>query len=120
MKHGPRFQKLAAEAKSHVREISPSAAAAQQEKNAVLIDVREHDEFLKEHAPSAIHLSKGVIEMRIEEQVPDPATPLICYCGGGNRSALVVENLQRMGYSDVSSMAGGFKAWKGADLPTTA
>ena len=76
----------------------------------MLIDVREADEFANGHAQGAIHLSKGVIELRIEETVPDVATPIICYCGGGSRSALAADNLQKMGYTNVASMAGGFKA----------
>ena len=96
-----------------------SEAAEQQSEGAVLIDVREGDEFAKGHAKGAIHLSKGVVELRIEETVPDVATPIICYCGGGSRSALAADNLQKMGYTNVASMAGGFKAWKDAGLPTS-
>jgi len=115
----PRFQKLAAEAKSHIREVSPAEANQQQQGGALLIDVREADEFAKGHAPSAVHLSRGTIELKIEDLAPDLTKPIVCYCGGGGRSALVAENLQRMGYTNVASMAGGFKAWKDQGLPTT-
>ena len=82
-----------------------------------LIDVRETEEFSSAHAAGAKHLSRGVIELKIEEAAPDLAAPIVCYCGGGSRSALVAESLQRMGYSNVASLAGGFKAWKDAGLP---
>jgi rhodanese-related sulfurtransferase len=93
-------------------------AAKQQAQGAILVDVREAEEFAKEHAEHAVHLSRGVIELKIEQEIPDPATPIICYCGGGKRSALVVESLQKMGYQNVRSMTGGFDAWKEARLPT--
>ena len=85
--------------------------------NAVLIDVREESEWREGHAAGARHLSKGVIEVEIEEQVPDVNQPIICYCGGGSRSALVADNLQKMGYSNVRSLGGGLRAWKEAGLP---
>ena len=118
MSHDPRFKKLCSEAKSRVDEISAPDAAAARSQGAQLIDVREALDFEKEHAVGAVHLSKGVIEMKIEQYVPNPATAIICYCGGGNRSALVADNLQKMGYENVRSLAGGFKAWKEAGLPT--
>jgi rhodanese-related sulfurtransferase len=117
MPHSARFQKLAADAKSHVREISASEARELQQQGAQLIDVRETEEFSSAHAAGAKHLSRGVIELKIEEAAPDLAAPIVCYCGGGSRSALVAESLQRMGYSNVASLAGGFKAWKDAGLP---
>ena len=119
MPHGPRFQKLAADAKTHVREVTAAEASRQQQSGAMLIDVRESEEFAKEHAQGAVHLSGGTLELKIEEQASDPATPLICYCGGGSRSALAAESLQRMGYTNVASLAGGFKAWKDQGLATT-
>ncbi|HEY2411035.1 MAG TPA: rhodanese-like domain-containing protein [Pirellulaceae bacterium] len=118
MPHGPRFQQLAADAKAHIREITAQQAAAEQQAGALLIDVRESDEFTKEHATGAIPMSRGTLELKIEEKAPDAATPIICYCGGGSRSALSAESLKRMGYTNVSSLAGGFKAWKDANLPT--
>jgi rhodanese-related sulfurtransferase len=113
-----RFEQITADAKSRIREVSPSEASKQQADGAILIDVRESEDFAKGHARDAIHVSRGVLEMRIEEIAPDPATPILCYCGGGSRSALAADNLQKMGYSNVASVAGGFKAWKTAGLPT--
>jgi rhodanese-related sulfurtransferase len=84
----------------------------------VLIDVREFEEFEQGYAKGAIHLSKGLIELHIEQAVPDPATPIICYCGGGSRSALAADNLQKMGYTNVASMSGGMKGWRNEGLPT--
>jgi phage shock protein E len=118
MSQPSRFHKLADEAKTRVREVSASEAARAQAAGAILIDVRESHAFANEHAAGAIHLSKGVVEMKIEETVPDISTLIICYCGGGDRSALAVDNLQKMGYTAVASMAGGFKGWKVAGLPT--
>ena len=113
-----RFQKLVAEAKKNITEISPADAQAQAETGgAILIDVREGDDWRADHAKGAKHLERGVIELEIEEQVPDLKTPIICYCGGGSRSALVTESLQKMGYENVKSMSGGFRAWKEAGLP---
>ena len=114
-----RFQKLVAEAKKNIAEISPAEAQAQTERgDAVLIDVREEEDWREDHAKGAKHLGRGMIELEIEEQVPDPKTPIICYCGGGSRSALVTETLQKMGYENVRSLAGGFRAWKEAGLPS--
>jgi rhodanese-related sulfurtransferase len=118
MPKGPRFEKLASDAKTRIKEISAADAAQDQSSGAVLIDVREAEDFEKEHSAGAVHLSKGVIEMKIEQVAPDTATEIICYCGGGNRSALVADNLQKMGYENVRSMLGGFTAWKDAGLPT--
>lgn len=119
MEQPSRFQKLVAQAKHQITEISPSEARTQVEGGeAVLIDVREEGDWQEGHAQGAKHLSRGVIELEIEEQIPDPKTPIICYCGGGSRSALVAESLQKMGYGNVRSMAGGLRAWKEAGLPT--
>ena len=113
-----RFQKLVAEAKKNIAEISPTEAQAQTQSGAaVLIDVREDEDWREDHAKGAKHLTRGSIELEIEEQVPDLKTPIICYCGGGSRSALVTESLQKMGYENVRSLAGGFRAWKEAGLP---
>jgi phage shock protein E len=116
---GIRFNQLATDAKTRVREVSAAEANQEQAKGAVLIDVRETDEFENGHARGAIHLSKGVVELGIEETVPSISTPIICYCGGGSRSALAADNLQKMGYTNVASMAGGFRAWKNEGLPTS-
>lgn len=115
-----RFQKLVAEAKKNITEISPAEAQEQAERgNAILIDVREQEDWRAAHAKGAKHLTRGEIELEIEEQVPDLKTPIICYCGGGSRSALVAESLQKMGYENVRSLAGGFRAWKEAGLPSS-
>jgi rhodanese-related sulfurtransferase len=114
-----RFQKLVADAKKNIIEISPEEARQQVDRGeAVLIDVRENEDWRQDHAKGAKHLDRGVIELEIEEQVPDLKTPIICYCGGGSRSALVTETLQKMGYENVRSLAGGFRAWKEAGLPS--
>jgi rhodanese-related sulfurtransferase len=115
-----RFEKLVAEAKKNITEISPQDVAAKfQSGEATIVDVREKDEWDEEHIPGAIHMSRGTIELDIEEKVPDPNAMIVCHCGGGGRSALAAESLKNMGYKNVRSMAGGFKAWKGAGLPST-
>jgi rhodanese-related sulfurtransferase len=119
MPHSPRFEKLANESKSRVREVSVREAQEQQAAGAILIDVRESDEYAAGHAAGAVPLSRGILELKIEALVPDPATPIICYCGGGSRSALAAESLQRMGYTNVASLAAGFRGWKQAGLPTS-
>ena len=109
------FQKLVAEAKKHITEISPQDAAAKLSSgDAVVVDVRDKDEWDEGHIPGATHMSRGTIELDIEEKVPDPNAMIICHCGGGGRSALAAETLQKMGYKNVHSMAGGLKAWKAA------
>ena len=114
------FEKLVAEAKKHITEISPHDAAAKSKSGqAIIVGVREKDEWDEEHIRDAIHMSRGTIELDIEEKVPDSNAMIICHCGGGGRSALAAESLQKMGYKNVRSMAGGFKAWKTAGLPTT-
>ena len=114
-----RFEKLVADAKKHITEISPQEAATKsQSGKAVIVDVREKDEWDEEHIPGAMHLSRGTIELDIEERVPDTSALVICHCGGGGRSALAAESLQKMGYKNVRSMAGGLKAWKAAGLST--
>jgi rhodanese-related sulfurtransferase len=113
------FEKLVSEAKKNITEISPQEAAAKlQSGEAVIVDVREKDEWDEGHIPGAIHMSRGTIELDIEEKVPDPNAMIICHCGGGGRSALAAESLQKMGYKNVRSMVGGLKAWKAAGLPT--
>ena len=114
-----RYQKLVAEAKKNITEISPQDAAAKLKSGeAVIVDVRDNDEWDDGHIPGAAHMSRGTIELDIEEKVPDTNAMIICHCGGGGRSALATESLQKMGYKSVRSMAGGFKAWKAAALPT--
>jgi rhodanese-related sulfurtransferase len=115
----PRFEKLVAEAKKNITEISPQDAAQKSKSGeALIVDVREKDEWDEEHIPGAIHLSRGTIELDIEEKVPDTNAMIITHCGGGGRSGLAAESLQKMGYKNVRSIAGGFKAWKAAGLPT--
>lgn len=115
-----RYQELVAEAKKNITEISPEEAAAKlQNHEAIIIDVRDNDEWEEGHIPHAMHLNRGTIELDIEEKVPDLNAVIICHCGGGGRSALAAESLQKMGYKNVRSMAGGLKAWKAAGLPTT-
>jgi rhodanese-related sulfurtransferase len=119
MQHSEGFLKLVEEAKRRIHEISVEATLERLEddENVRLIDVREDKEWAEGHAAGAEHLGKGIIERDIEQAVPDKGTELILYCGGGYRSALAAEVLQRMGYYDVSSMAGGWKAWKDAGAP---
>ena len=120
MKHSEGFLKIVDDAKSRVREVTvaETQARTQQNREAKLIDVREDNEWEASHAAGAIHLGKGIIERDIETTVPDKDTELILYCGGGYRSALAADVLQKMGYTNVFSMAGGWKAWKesGAEI----
>ncbi len=103
------FEKLVAEAKKKITEIRPTDAEAKMRSgDAVIVDVREKDEWDEEHISDAIHLSRGTIELDIEEKIPDLNQMIITHCGGGGRSALAAENLQKMGYKNVRSMAGGF------------
>ena len=118
MKHSPGFLKLVDDAKSRVREVNVDEARRKLETGkAKLIDVREESEWEAGHARGAQHLGKGVIERDIEERVPDKNAELILYCGGGFRSALSADNIQKMGYTNVSSMAGGWRAWQAANAP---
>jgi rhodanese-related sulfurtransferase len=113
VKHSPAFLKLVDDAKSRVREVDVVEARSKLESGeAKLIDVREESEWVAGHARGALYLGKGVIERDIEERVPDKKAALILYCGGGFRSALSADNLQKMGYTNVSSMAGGWRAWQ--------
>ena len=114
-----RFQRLVADAKRNIKEISPNEARTQSERgDAVLIDLREDSDWQEGHARGASHLSRGEIELEIEEEIPDVNQAIICYCGGGSRSALVAKSLQKMGYKNVRSMAGGLRQWKATGLPT--
>jgi len=117
--HAPRFLSLVNDAKSRVNECTVDDVKARLAAgdNFVLVDVREESEYAAAHAAGAIHLGKGVIERDIEAKVPDTATPLVLYCGGGFRSALAADALQKMGYTNVISMDGGWRAWMQAGLP---
>ena len=120
-KHSPRFLKIVEDAKKRVREASVDEIQAklQAGEKFQLVDVREESEFAKDHLPGAIHLGKGTIERDIEEKVPDLDAPLVLYCGGGFRSALAADNLQKMGYRNVISMDGGIRVWREKGLPLT-
>ena len=122
MKHSEGFLKLVNDAKSRIKEVTVEETRERMAANnaAWLIDVREDNEWNAEHAAGAEHLGKGIIERDIEAVVPDKSTELILYCGGGYRSALAADVLQQMGYTNVFSMAGGWKAWKDSDAPTQA
>ena len=116
MKHSEGFLRVVDDAKGRIREVSVAETQARLKRNeqAKLIDVREDNEFSAAHAAGATHLGKGIIERDIETAVPDKNTELILYCGGGYRSALAADSLQKMGYTNVWSMAGGWKAWQEA------
>lgn len=117
MKHTEGFLRLVDDAKSRVLEVNVEQALERIRAGARLIDVREDNEWQRGHAAGAEHLGRGIIERDIEREVPDRGAELILYCGGGYRSALACDNLQRMGYTNVHSMAGGWKAWKDAGAP---
>ena len=116
MKHSEGFLTIVNDAKSRIREVTVAETRKRLAQNAgvKLIDVREDHEWEAGHAAGATHLGKGIIERDIETTVPDKNTEMILYCGGGYRSALAADALQRMGYTNVYSMAGGWKAWKEA------
>ena len=120
-KHSPRFQKIVDESRKRVRELNVDDVKGKLDRGDkfLLVDVREESEFAKDHLPNAIHLGKGVIERDIEERVPDTSAPLILYCGGGFRSALAADNLQKMGYTNVISMDGGIRVWRERGFPLT-
>ena len=119
--HSPKFLTIAHDAKKNVKETTVIDVKSRLDKGEklLLIDVREESEFATDHVSGAIHLSKGVIERDIELAVPDLATEIILYCGGGFRSALSAENLARMGYSNVISMDGGIRVWRENGFPLT-
>ncbi len=122
MEHSPEFLKLAEDAKARVHEVTVAEARERlaSGRDIRLIDVREDNEWQAGHAAGATHLGRGIIERDIEKEVPDKGAELILYCGGGYRSALAAVNLQRMGYTNVHSMAGGWTAWQEAGAPTEA
>ena len=118
MIHSPGFLKIVDDAKSRVREVNVDEARRKLESGkAKLIDVREDNEWEAEHARGAEHMGRGVIERDIEQRIPDRNAELILYCGGGFRSALATDNLQKMGYTNVYSMTGGWRAWQAAGAP---
>ncbi|MCU1270449.1 MAG: sulfurtransferase [Acidobacteriaceae bacterium] len=121
MQHTPRFLKIVDDAKSRVKETTVDEVKEKLDggEKFLLVDVREESEFAKDHLPGAIHLGKGVIERDVEARVPDVKTPVVLYCGGGFRSALAADNLQKMGYTNVLSMDGGVREWREKNYPMT-
>ena len=117
MKHTEGFLKLVDDARSRVREVYVEQTLERVRQGARLIDVREDNEWQSGHAAGAEHLGRGVIERDIEREVPEHSAELILYCGGGYRSALAADNLRRMGYANVYSLAGGWRAWREAGAP---
>ena len=119
--HSARFLQIVEDARKRVREISVDDVKARLDhaKSFLLVDVREESEYANDHLPGAIHLGKGIIERDIEERVPELDTPLVLYCGGGYRSALAADNLQKMGYTNVLSMDGGIRGWREKHFPLT-
>lgn len=117
--HAPGFLKIVTDAKARVAECTVEDVRERLARGEpfVLVDVREESEFAAGHAAGAVHLGKGVIERDIEAKIPDPATPLVLYCGGGFRSALAADAIQKMGYTNVISMDGGWRAWTEKGLP---
>jgi rhodanese-related sulfurtransferase len=119
--HAPRFLQLVQDAKARVRELTVEQVKAKLDRGErfVLIDVREESEWAKDHVPGAVHLGKGVIERDVEQRLPDTGAELVLYCGGGFRSALAADNLQKMGYTNVWSMDGGIRGWREKGYPLT-
>ena len=119
MQHSPAFLKLVEDVKSRVKELGIREVKQRLDagEEFVLVDVREDFEWARGHLPGAVHLSKGIIERDAEKAFPDRGAPLVLYCGGGFRSALAAENLQKMGYTDVTSMDGGWRDWIEAGFP---
>jgi len=119
--HPPRFLKIVDDARSRIRETNVEEVKRRMDRGDkfLLVDVREESEYAKDHLPGAIHLGKGVIERDIEVQVPELDKEMILYCGGGFRSALAADNLQKMGYTNVISMDGGIRGWREKSYPLT-
>jgi len=119
MKHAPEFLNIVNEAKSRIRQLTVDDVSAKIERGEKfhLVDVREESEWAAGHAKGALHIGKGVIERDIETKIPDVSAPIILYCGGGFRSALAADTLQKMGYKNVCSMDGGWRAWVEKKLP---
>ncbi len=117
--HAPRFLQIVNDAKGRIEEVGVNDVKSRLDHQEAffLLDVREESEYAAGHLPKALHLSKGVLERDIEGVIPDLGAQIILYCGGGFRSALAAENLQRMGYKTVISMDGGFRDWREAGFP---
>lgn len=120
MVHSPQFLKLVDDAKKRVKETNVPELKKRVDagEKLIVVDVREDNEWAKGHIPDAVHMGRGVIERDVEHQIPDTGTKLVLYCGGGFRSALVADNLQKMGYTNVESMDGGWRGWLAAGFPT--
>lgn len=114
-----RFKDIVDDAKLRVKEVTVDEIQARIKRgeSVQLVDVREESEWMQGHAANAVHLSKGVIERDVEKRFPDTDTELVLYCGGGSRSALAADNLQKMGYRNVHSLIGGFRSWREAGYP---
>ena len=121
MKHAPAFLNIVNDAKSRIRETNVPEIKARMDKGDkfFLVDVREESEYAAGHLPGAIHMGKGVIERDVEQNIPDVNAPIVLYCGGGFRSALAADNLQKMGYTNVISMDGGIRDWREKGYPLT-
>jgi rhodanese-related sulfurtransferase len=119
MKHAPGFLAIVHDAKKRIRETDVPTIKQRMDRNEKfhLIDVREDNEWNNGHLPGAIHIGKGIIERDIETRIPDQTAEIVLYCGGGYRSALAADNLQKMGYTSVLSMDGGIRGWKEAGYP---
>ncbi len=117
MAHSTEFEKLVNDSKKNIAEVTVAQTLERAKAGAIVIDVREDNEWEKGHIKGAIHLGRGIIERDIIDQIPDKESELILYCGGGFRSALSAENLQKMGYQNVFSMAGGWRAWQNEKAP---
>ena len=120
MAHAPKFLAIVNDAKKRVKETNVQDVKRRMDagEKMTLVDVREESEWANGHLPGAIHLGKGIIERDIETRIPDTSAKLVLYCGGGFRSALSADNLQKMGYTNVESMDGGWKGWVAAGYPT--
>ena len=120
MDHGEKFLRIVADAKSRIKEITMAEVKRKLDAGDRfhLVDVREESEWAKGRLPGARHLGKGILERDVEASIPDTGAEIVLYCGGGFRSALAADNLQKMGYSRVSSMDGGFRGWKDSGFPT--
>jgi rhodanese-related sulfurtransferase len=121
VQHSPRFLKIVQDARSRVRELTVDQVKAKLDRGEKfhLVDVREESEWARDHLPRAVHLSKGVIERDAETALPETGAEIVLYCGGGFRSALAADNLQKMGYTNVYSMDGGVRGWRDKGYPLT-
>ena len=119
--HSPRFLQIVNDARKRIQEVTIDDVKRKLDRGEkfLLVDVREESEYAKDHLPGAIHLGKGIIERDVEERVPDLHTPMVLYCGGGFRSALAADNLQKMGYTQALSMDGGVRGWREKGFPMT-